>query len=283
MRGSTIMSPALAIRGITLAVLCALAKPLAAAELDVASYITIVQGNIPVILSAPHGGDKLFPGIPKREDRGQQYFEVVRDQRTAELTQLLAAEIGKQLGGKPYVVIARFDRQHIDANRAPEDAYTPPGDGGPKRVYHAYHTALADAGGEIARRWGRGILLDIHGQARFPDQIIRGTRNGQTVASLIKRSGEDAITGPRSIFGALAARGYRVAPKGTPDDRIERYFAGGHIVDIHGSADGGHIDAIQVEIGSRLRTPERLEKTARDLAGAIAVFAKAYLPPVKKK
>lgn len=261
----------------------ALSAVVANAEVDVAKFITVRPGNIAIIISAPHGGDRMIPDIAKREDRGQKFFETVRDQRTAELAELISKNLERLLGGAPFIVIAKFDRRQIDANRAAEDAFTPPGDGGPKLVYEAYHKALADAAAEVTRRWGCGLLLDIHGQARFPDAIVRGTQNGQTVMSLVKRYGEEAVAGPRSFFGALGGKGYSIAPTGEGDDRIERFFQGGHIVDTHGSRNGGAVDAIQVEIGARHRMPERLEATARDLAAAAAVFADAYLPKAKAR
>lgn len=250
----------------------------ASAQIDIAKFVTIRQGQIPIIISAPHGGEVALPGVPDREKRGQRFFETVRDQRTLELSERLAAHLARQLGGAPYVVLARFERRHVDANRAPEDAHAPPGNSGPKLVYDAYHKAMTDAAAEVTRRWGRGLLLDIHGQARFPGQVIRGTANGRTVRSLVERFGEKAVVGPRSVFGALAAKGYRIAPTGSSNDNVERYFAGGYIVGTYGSGRSGTIDAIQIEIGSHYRTPARLERTALDLAAAIAVFAKSYLP-----
>lgn len=274
-------SPAFAMRATAataaLSALLTAAPVLAQRDVDPADYITIRKGTIPVVISAPHGGDKLLPGVPERQDTGQKFFTLTRDQRTAELAERLAAHLSKRLGGTPYIVIARFDRRHIDANRAPVDAYTPPGDDGPRQVYHAYHTALADAAGEIERRWGSGLLIDLHGQSRFPDKIIRGTRNGQTVAHLLKAHGAAAISGPQSVFGMLSKLGYPISPTGAEGDTEEKWFSGGHIVDTHGSSEGGRVNAIQVEVGSNYRTPERLDRTAQDLAAAIATFAKTYL------
>lgn len=246
--------------------------------IDIARYVTIRAGEAPVILSAPHGGDRMLPGVPVRTNAGQRFFEIVRDQNTAQLTERLAAVLKQRHGAAPYVVIARFDRRHVDANRAAEDAYTPPGDGGPKLVYDAYHRALAEFSAAVTARWGRGILLDIHGQSRRPEAVIRGTDDGETVKGLVARSGEAALIGPSSIFGALAAKGYTIAPTGSSDDRIEKLFRGGPIVRKYGSRSGGAIDAIQVEIGSRYRVTARLETTASDLADAIATFTRAYLP-----
>ena len=250
----------------------------ACAQIDAAAYVTVRAGVLPIVISVPHGGDKLLPGVATRQDQGQKFFVTTRDQRTAELAELLSAHLSRLLGGAPFLVIARFDRRHIDANRAAVDAYTRPGDGGPKLVYDAYHQAITDAATAIKVKWGRGVVIDLHGQSRFPDQMIRGTHNGKSVTSLLARFGAEAVTGPRSIFAVLAAKGYKIAPSGAAGDTVERYFSGGHIIHAHGSADGGDIDAIQVEVGSRYREPERLEQTARDLADAIAAFAKSYLP-----
>lgn len=263
--------------------LCLIQPTAALAQIDTADYVAIRSGSVPIILSAPHGGDQLLPGVPQRTNSGQKFFELIRDQRTAELTENVAAHLAKRIGAAPFVVIARFDRRHVDANRAAEDAYAPPGDGGTKLVYDAYHNALAKFSAEVIARWGHGILLDIHGQSRRPEAVIRGTDDGETVAGLLKRHGEQALIGSASIFGALAAKGYIIAPTGKPDDKLEQLFRGGPIVRTYGSARGGAIDAIQLEIGSRYRAPDRLDRTARDLADAIAVFAKAYLPAVNQK
>lgn len=253
------------------------------AQLDISRYVTIRAGQAPIILSAPHGGDRLLPGVPERTNAGQRFFELVRDQRTAELVDRIAYYLARRHSAAPYVVIARFERRHVDANRAAEDAYTPPGDGGPKLVYDAFHNSLAGFSAEVAARWGRGIMLDIHGQSRRPEAVIRGTDDGETVASLIRRHGEAALIGPNSIFGALAAKGYTIAPTGKADDKLEQLFRGGPIVRMYGSWRGGAIDAIQVEVGSRYRAPERLEQTARDMSDAIATFTKAYLPRATAK
>ena len=252
------------------------------AEVDPLDYISTTPGRIPVVITAPHGGNKLIPGVAVRENRGQMFFETIRDLRTAELAERLAAYLATLLGGPPYLVIARFDRQQIDANRPSADAYTAPGNDGPKVIYDAYHAELAASTAEIERIWGAGVLLDIHGQALLPGRFIRGTRNGETVKSLVARRGVAALNGPKSLFGALAELGYPITPSSDAGNRKELHFTGGHNVDTHGSGEGGHVDAIQIEIGSRFRTVERLDRTARDLAAATAVFAKDYLPQKPK-
>jgi len=129
----------------------------------------------------------------------------------------------------------------------------------------------------VVRKWGSGLLLDIHGQGAQAEAIYRGTGNGKTVMSLTQRFGMDAITGPKSIFSQLEIMGYKVLPSTTDSHKEERY-TGGYIVQTYGSHQGRGIDAIQLEIGTKFRARANLERTATDLAEAIAVFAQEYLP-----
>src|SRR5690606_15651104 len=112
------------------------------------------------------------------------------------------------------------------------------------------------------------------------DTLFRGTRNLRTVSSLVKRHGVEAVIGPSSLLGAFAAQGNAVYPDPAGDPAVEEHgsFTGGHIVAAHGSADGGTVDAIQLELGGRYRARRALGKTAADLAAAVRAFADAYLP-----
>jgi N-formylglutamate amidohydrolase len=121
------------------------------------------------------------------------------------------------------------------------------------------------------------VLLDIHGQATAGGVIYRGTGNGRTVASLMLRHGAAALNGPKSILGRLQRMGYHVMPAAYGAEGESRY-AGGYIVRTYGSHRPDGVDAIQLEIGSKLRARPNLDRTATDLADAIAVFAREFLP-----
>jgi N-formylglutamate amidohydrolase len=139
---------------------------------------------------------------------------------------------------------------------------------------------LREAHDRISREWGRGLLLDIHGQGTEVEAIYRGTGNGKTVVSLTQRFGMEALTGPKSIFNQLERMGYRVLPS-TAEPHKEQRYVGGYIVQTYGSHRGRGIDAIQLEIGTKLRARINLERTGTDLAEAIAVFAQEYLPIIQ--
>ena len=237
---------------------------------DASELVTAQRGTLPIIISAPHGGDVRVPGS---EDRKQGV--TVKDLRTAELALLVAQNLTARLDGKPYLVIAQFSRKDADANRESDEAYE---NDKAKAHYDAYHRALREFVDEVRRTHrNRGLLIDLHGQARRPDQILRGTKQGRTVTELVKRSGADAVTGRDSLFGRLA-RDYTVSPPlDAEEDADEDLFDGGFIVQHYGSHQRDGIDAIQLEFGGELRAKDKIWKLAEDLAAALAVFAKKYL------
>ena len=247
---------------------------------DLDKFLITRPGTLPIILSAPHGGRAPIPDIPTRRGDGVQKFTTVRDENTLELVDKLSAAIEKELGGKPYVVIALFERKQLDVNRPPEDAYETDK---AKPFYDAYHAALGRSVAEVRKTWGRGLLLDIHGQGMMHDTVFRGTQNLKTVSALRQRFGMKAINGPNSILGALEANGYSVFPSGEARDPTKEspFFGGGHIVGTYGSDAGTGVDAIQLEFGGKLRMRAVLDKTAADTAAAVKAFAKEYLPAEK--
>jgi N-formylglutamate amidohydrolase len=75
----------------------------------------------------------------------------------------------------------------------------------------------------------------------------------------------------------LERSGYKVIPSDGDGEREQRY-SGGYTTRTYGSHRGTGIDAIQLEFGTHLRSRANLERTANDVAGAIVIFAGAYLP-----
>jgi N-formylglutamate amidohydrolase len=245
-------------------------------------FVTVQKGTLPIIVSAPHGGRKKVPDVPERLGIKVANFTTVLDTNTAELTEKFVAELQKHLDGKPWVVIAKFERKYLDVNRPREQSYESEN---AKPYYDAYHGPLEEACKAVKEKFGRGILLDIHGQGEFPGAICRGTQNGKTVTLLKDRFGSDAVTGKHSILGSLQRSGYKILPScdADPKTKEEAKFSGGHIVGNYGSHTGYAIDAIQLEFGSYLREKDKdkYAKTAADLADAVAIFHDEYLKDAK--
>lgn len=229
--------------------------------------VVAIQGTLPIVLTAPHGGECRIPSVPERT-RG----ETVQDTRTYELATALQKHFTKTFGAQPYIVAARFHRRYLDANREESDAFE---SAAAKPLYVAYHNRIAEFISAIKKTFEEGLLLDIHGQGVAPRTIYRGTCNGLTTRRLVDRHGLEALVGRSSVLGFLEAEGYSVFPSGaertTPEDGR---FVGGYTVRTYGSHRPGGIDAIQLELGRRLRDSQHL---VPDLAEAIMAFHNAYL------
>lgn len=237
-----------------------------------AALVTAWRGDLPVILSAPHGGRVRVPGSKTR-----RAGVTVRDEDTAELALLLAQKLTDELGAKPYVVIAQFSRKDADANRPADEAFENDAAG---VHYRAYHAALAQSVAECKQRFGEALLIDLHGQSEEPTVIARGTRDGKTLRRLEQRKGQSWVHGKESLGERLRARGLPVVPIANADGSPakETLFNGGHIVAHYGGTSQDGIDAIQFEFG---RQRDDLGALSRECGLAIAAFVRdaGYLPP----
>ncbi len=244
---------------------------------DATRFVRTQAGDLPIILSAPHGGKLDVPNVEIRKGEGLPQnggkFVVDRDTGTEELAQQVAAAIEKRFGKKPYFVIAGSHRKYLDPNRPAESAYE---DADAKPVYDAYHSALSSSCREVQQKFRKGLLLDIHGQGLAKDTVFRGTQDGKTVTLLRERFGKAAHVGETSLFGRLKTHGWKVHPD--PFDGPEQSgYRGGHIVQTYGSHQGFGIDAIQLEFGADFRAKDARDKTATTLTNAIAEYAASFL------
>lgn len=240
-------------------------------------FVHVEVGDLPIIISAPHGGRLDVPDVEPRRGEGLKPgasgYVVSRDTGTEELAAEVAKAIAKRFQRKPHLVVARSHRKFVDMNRPAQIAYEDPD---VKPVYDAYHAALTSACSAVQKKFHKGLLLDLHGQGEAKDTVYRGTQDGKTVTLLRERFGEAAQTGEHSLFGQLKHHGWKVYPDPL-DGKEQAGFRGGYIVQTYGSHQVFGIDAMQLEFGADYRNKEGRPKTASTLAAALADYAARYL------
>ena len=125
-------------------------------KLDLSACIRVQKGELPIIISAPHGGTREIPDVDARKgegmEKGASGFFTGRDVGTEQLALAVAAEIKKKLGREPWYVISRVHRKYVDFNRPAEIGFEDP-DARP--VYEHYHCSVAAACRAIAEEIGR--------------------------------------------------------------------------------------------------------------------------------
>ena len=214
------------------------------------------RGTLPVILSCPHDGKEVPRGVPKRTGSNPDCppFNTSRDLHTREITEGVAQRLLDLFGEAPYVVIAEFHRQYIDANRPADCGFEV---SAAQPFYDEYHNTLRSFVDEIrAENGGLGLLFDIHGTRVIesdPADLYLGTDNGKTVLRL-QQIDPQVLWRRRSLRGLLGPEtaGYVISPKqqGTPETPA---VDGGYAVRTYGSSQPDGLDAIQIEIASPLR------------------------------
>ncbi len=226
-------------------------------------YVEYIPGELPVILSAPHGGDLTPHEIPPRT-----FGESVRDRNTLELTLAVRDALVDLTGYAPYLVLSHLDRSRLDPNREIDEA----AEENPfaERAWTEYHGFIERARGMLGVR-GEGMYFDIHGHGHPIPRVELGyllpadrldlpdiNLDQLSVVQLtsIREIGRDSpipfsslLRGPTSFGGLLEAEGVPAVPSPTyPSPGSDPYFSGGYSTRRHGSiGDTELISGIQLE------------------------------------
>lgn len=216
------------------------------------SYIESIPGNLPLVISAPHGGREKPDEIPQRE-KGV----VDIDTNTQELARAIADELQKQTGHRPHLIICRLHRSKLDCNREIEEAAA----GSPvgEKAWTEYHDFVARALKTAIAQGGRAFYIDLHGQNHRDRRIELGYLHspetlqapdtaldapGVAANGSLRRLAEKSklpysalVRGPRSLGALLEARGFACVPSPERPEPVLPYFQGGYSVRRHVAAD----------------------------------------------
>lgn len=241
---------------------------------DTTGYVEYIPGNLPVILSAPHGGYQDPATIPDRDCEG---CVKLRDSYTQELAREMAQAFFERTGCYPHVVINLLHRKKFDANRAIVEAAD--GNTTVEQAWYTYHEFLDSAKAQIVEDYGRGLFLDLHGHAHPIQRIELGyllsrselqlANTALNTTSYIEQSSIQTLVqdnlaslthaqllrGDYSLGELLASKGLPTVPSAADPYPIgtDPYFSGGYNTVRHGSLSGGNIDGIQIECNQDIR------------------------------
>ena len=231
-------------------------------------YTTYYPGNIPVILSIPHGGD-----ISPSEISNRTYGVTVTDSNTIELGIAIRNYFYSNHNVRPYVIINNLKRTKLDANRdkaeaAQNNIYA-------ERAFDEFHFYIEKAREDIVSKFSTGILFDIHGHGINPDgfndlrtwigYLLTADEldnsndyidqnisiNDVSIYSLLNSSGQtlsQLLSGPNSLGALFENNNYTALP--SPESRSPegmRYFSGGYNTFRYGTNREFNFSSIQLE------------------------------------
>ncbi|MCF8435607.1 MAG: hypothetical protein K9G57_02080 [Ignavibacteriales bacterium] len=222
-----------------------------------------IKGEIPVVISAPHGG-YLKPNDMKDRTKGR----VNQDIKTLELSLSIINSIHKKFEKTPYAVINRIHRKKLDPNRDREAAAQ--GDSTAEKYWSIFHDYISASINEALDRFGYCLYFDIHAHKNKVDRIELGYLLDASILALpdselndevfvekssyrlmTRHTGKslaELIRGKTSFGQMLIEQGYETVPsKKIPSPITEDYFAGGFNTETHSVIKKGVIAAMQIE------------------------------------
>lgn len=247
-------------------------------EIQWNDYIIFKTGNIPLLIIAPHGGDLKPQWL---DDRNCENSKILQDQYTLEIALQIEQELNS-LGFQPFLVLSKMHRIKIDLNRSLETALC--NDKSAMPLWMVFHNQIDIFRNEISSSYGRGLVIDLHGQSH-PEQrielgyLLNGSMlrdleqnatdysNQVSIKNLISNhpkqtSFQQLLVGENSLGTLLSEQDFAAVPSQSDQAPLESqlFFSGGHNTINYGSRDSGTIDAIQVELnraGLRAESDDR--------------------------
>jgi hypothetical protein len=236
-----------------------------------ANYVEYIAGNMPLIFTAPHGGQLLPDEIPDRTPTAcGGTATTVRDSNTGELVRAIQAAFLAHTGKYPHIVIAHLSRRKLDANRPRSEAAC--GDAEAGVAFDQYHAFIDAAKSKIIADFGKGWYTDVHGHGHPQNRLELGyllgssdlalgdaaldasasLETGSSIGTLSLQSAlsfSGLLRGPTSLGTLFANAGYAAIPsvQQPAPGQGEAFFSGGYSTERHGCANGGPICGVQIE------------------------------------
>jgi hypothetical protein len=255
-------------------------------------FIEYIAGDLPIILTAPHGGTLTPADIPDRLAAAcGGEATTVRDTNTEELAREISAAFLRATGKYPHIVINRLHRRKLDANREIVEAAC--GSEPAQTAWREFHAFVDSARTHVLADFGRGWYTDLHGHGhqvarlelgyqlsgadlRLTDTQLDASTTYEAKSTIRMVSELSPLTfsallrGPTSLGALFQAEGFRSVPgnQDTAPLATEEYFTGGYNVGRWGCSGGGLLCGVQIESNF---------EGVRDTTASRAAFAAALV------
>ena len=229
---------------------------------ELVDFIEFKEGNIPLIVSVPHGGILECSSIPERKTG-----VLGIDKGTIEFSKNLKEQISLKFKAEitiykaPFYIFSRVRRSKIDLNRERSEAYNQ-NSFLAREIYNFYHTKIQEWVFNNLKMYGRSLMIDIHGFEKdsrppgFRDvDVILGTNNLESFfpEPIAKSDWGKNLRG--KLIQKFLQLGIPIAP-GHPRRR-EYVLSGGYITRKYGASNVPKSQTIQIEFSDRIRIDDK--------------------------
>lgn len=128
-----------------------------------------IAGDMPLVISVPHGGDIKPSSVP---DRTCDDATTVTDLYTRELARAIEKELVEEYNIRPYLVLCHLKRTKIDQNRPLSEGTC--GNPEMQTAWHQFHDYVDTALNLAVAEYGRAIYIDLHGHGHSKQRLEIG-------------------------------------------------------------------------------------------------------------
>lgn len=254
-------------------------------------YVEYIPGDLPIIISAPHGGRKKDKSIADRKNG------VLTSDANTDLLARQVYDAFAKTGKTPHLVICHLHRIKVDCNRNEKECY----EGDPKAlaVWKEFQNSIEKAKKVITAKGQKVLFVDLHGHGHEIPRLELGyllsskelflkeaafnkLMSKSSFKGLVDRADfESLIRGPESIGTLLEEEGFPSVPSSKVPDpgKGNKYFNGGYNTVRHGAQNSPNCYSVQIEMnkpGVR-DTDENRKKFAAALSRVLNKFYKQFL------
>jgi N-formylglutamate amidohydrolase len=263
-------------------------------------YVEWIPGDMPIVVSAPHGGTLVPTEIPDRTTG-----TTTRDLNTDELAHEVVNAFVGRFGKRPYLIVCKLHRRKLDANREIVEAAA--GNPVAERAWREYHGFIEASTADIRRGPGMGFYVDLHGHGHDIQRLelgylVSATKLGLTdqhlaldltmmssalwpIASSSGVSFPSVLRGSNSLGAYLDAAGFPSVPSPTiPSPGNNPYFEGGYSTERHGTSTDRRFAGVQIEANLDGVRDTQASRSAfgTALVSALDSFLRAHGIPMAK-
>lgn len=266
-------------------------------------WVEVIPGDIPLVISVPHGGAMRPESIPDRNCKVEIQGTFVNgiDGRTIQTARAIEAAFVKRYHKRPFIIISNIGRHKVDQNRDIELGAC--GNKLAEEAWYDFHNSIDTALALAVKKFGYAIYIDLHGHGHKNSRLELGySFTGRQLKEIYHHQGNLEKYGERSslqnyfkmnkkadlrnliwgkrAFGTLIVKeGFAASP--SMQDRYpaegERFFSGGYNTRRYTSSNYPNVLGWQIEANNR---GVRDNKESRDLFAT--GFVRAYTRFVKK-
>lgn len=266
-------------------------------------WVEVIVGDMPLVISVPHGGFMKPESIPNRDCKGvgKGKFVLGADSKTIQTARAIQKAFQKKYKKCPFIIISNIARSKVDQNRNMDQATC--NNELAKQAWLDFHNGVDTALAAAVHEFGEVLYIDLHGHGHKNQRLelgysltakdLREAYNSQgSHGTFAKKSSlqnylkKYSKTNLRKLLWGKKAFGTLIQKEGIPavpslqdpyPANGEKFFSGGYNTRRYTSSNYPQVFGWQIECNYK-----GLRDTREDRAAFAKAFVNAYMKFVIK-